>query len=192
MIPTSGMPVHCQVPSLTLVSHCIFGILVFKDGEVYLHACFFLVSPTYSRMSGSIWTVRLGWHWRCHWQWTPITFETTVWGRGREPGWLRSLVPPSPVMPLASGRLSGCSLVIRTVVSGHIFWMGISLGIQLKRLLGQWIRPGTSWSSHLYSIIWYILGNGPFALLYCHWVGGEVGQFSYPCPSSCEEEWWHP
>ena len=109
--------------------------------------------------------VRSGWHWRCHWQWTPITFETMVWGRGREPGWLRSLVPPSPVMPPALGRLSGCLLVIRTIVSEHIFWRGSSLGIKLKRLLGQWIHRGTSWSSCLYSIIWYSLGQWPFCPL---------------------------
>ena len=32
------------------------------------------------------------------------------------------------------------------------------------------------------------LGNGPPAFLYCHWVSSEVGQFSYPCSYTGEEE----
>ena len=134
-------------------------------------------------MSGPVWAVRPGWHWRCHWQWTSITFKTTVWGRGREPGWLRSLVPLNSIMPLATGRPLRCLLVIRTIVSGYIFQRGSSSGIKLKRLLGWQIHPGMSWSPHLYSIIQHILGNGPFALLYCHWVGSEVGWFSYHIPA---------
>ena len=53
-IPTASMPIHCQVPSPTLISHCILGILIFKDGEVYLHMCLFSMPPASSRMSRSI------------------------------------------------------------------------------------------------------------------------------------------
>ena len=43
------MPVHCKVPSPTLVSHCVLGILIFKDGEVYLRTHFFFMSPALSK-----------------------------------------------------------------------------------------------------------------------------------------------
>ena len=91
-------------------------------------------------------------------------------------------------MPLALGRLSGCSFIFRTIVYRHVsMWRG-TRGIKLKRLLGWQIYSGMSWSSCFYSIIQYGLGNGPSALLYCHWVSSEVGQFSYPHPCICEEE----
>ena len=67
--------------------------------------------------------------------------------------------------PQPWGRLSGCLLVVRTVVSGHIPRWGSPLGIKLKRLLGWWIYSGTSRSPHLHSIIQYSLGNGPFSPL---------------------------
>ena len=35
-------------PISSLVSHCIFGILILEDREIYLHAGFFLVSSTSS------------------------------------------------------------------------------------------------------------------------------------------------
>ena len=143
---------------------------------------------TLSRMSGPVWAVQSRWHQRCHGYWTSITFETMVWGRGRELGWPRSLVPLSPIMPLTSGRPSGFSFIVRTAVYKYISGRGGPRSIKLERLLGQWVNLGTSWSSHFYSIIRYSLGNGPSAFLYCHWVGGEVGWLSYPHSCTCEEE----
>ena len=109
-------------PISNLVSHCIFRILVFKDGEVYLHACFFSVLSTSSGMPWSMWVVRSGWHWRCHWWWTPITLETTVWGWWRKCRWLRPLVSLSPIAFLASRGLMGWLWIVRTTISRHIFW----------------------------------------------------------------------
>ena len=46
------LPINTQLnPIPTLVSHCIFNVLILKDGEVYLHACFFLMSSTLSGKS---------------------------------------------------------------------------------------------------------------------------------------------
>ena len=42
----------------------------------------------------------------------------------------------------ASGRPLGCLLVIRTIVSGHIFWRGSPLGIKLKEAVGLADSPG--------------------------------------------------
>ena len=90
--------------------------------------------------------------------------------------------------PLASRRLLGYSFIIRTIVYRHISRWGGPWGIKLERLLGLQVYLGTSKSPSCYSIIWYGLGNGLSAFLYCHWVGVEVGQFSYPHSGSCEEE----
>ena len=92
-----------------------------------------------------------------------------------------------PLCPQTQEGL-GCSFIIRTIVYRHISRWGGPWGIKLKRLLGWQIYLGTSRSPCFHSIIRYSLGNGPSALLYCHWVSSEVGQFSYPGPSSCEEE----
>ena len=147
------------------------------------------MSSTSSRMPWSIWTVHSGWHWRHHWQWTSITLETTVQGRWRKPRWLGPLVSPSPIVFLASRGPTGCSGVVRTAISRHIFQWRYSVGIKLEGLLGWQICMGMSQSSCLYSIIRNNLSNGPFALLNCHWVSSEVGCFSNPCACSCEEEY---
>ena len=66
-----------------------------------------------------------------------------VWGRGKGT-WVTKVAGPS-ISYYAPGPREGCqwcSLVIRTKVSGHIFWRGSSLGIKFKRQLGQWIHPG--------------------------------------------------
>ena len=119
-----------------------------------------------SGVSGSVWAVQLRWHWRCHGQWTPVTLETMVWGKGRELGWLRSLVPSSPITSLGSRRPSGCLFIIRTIVYRHVSRWGGPWGDKLKRLLGLQIYMGTSRSPCFQSIIWYSLGNGHSDLLY--------------------------
>ena len=40
MVPAPSTSVYCQIPSPALISHHIFGILIFKDRQVYLHVSF--------------------------------------------------------------------------------------------------------------------------------------------------------
>ena len=127
---------------------------VFKDGEVYLHMHFFLVPPASSRMSGSVlsgptrMTLKMPWTMKLLSLSKPWSGEGEG-NQGDRGCWSLCLL----LCPWPWEGGSGCLLVIRTVVYGHISRWGGPWGIKLKRLLGWWIYSGTSRSPCLHSII---------------------------------------
>ena len=130
---------------------------------------FMLVSsqcpPPSSRTSGSIWAVRLGWHWRCHWQWTSITFKTMVWGGGKWT-WVTKVAGPS-----ISYYAPGLRKAIRVFVGcqNHSLWPhfleGKSFGYETKKAVGPVDLPRDIQVPLplLYYLIW--LGQWPFCPL---------------------------
>ena len=88
---------------------------------------------------------------------------------------MRPSVSSSPVALSASEGLTGCSGIVRTTVSRHIFWGRYSLGIELEGLLGWKIHMEMPWSP--LPLLYYQtqLELWPFTLRDGHRVGSKVG-----------------